>query len=68
LLEDLKKSIEEFKRNSTENIGGIREEVESLKDSIDRSNTVLNEINDNSLIHRTQNVAKSIRQLFTPKK
>jgi hypothetical protein len=68
LLEDLKKSIEEFKRNSTENIGGIREEVESLKDSIDRSNTVLKEINDNSLIHRTQNVAKSIRQLFTPKK
>jgi hypothetical protein len=68
LLEDLKKSIEEFKRNSTENIGGIKEEVESLKASIERSNTVLKEINDNSLIHRTQNVAKSIRQLFTPKK
>jgi len=68
LLEDLKKSIEEFKRNSTQNMGGIKEEVESLKASIERSNTVLKEINDNSLIHRTQNVAKSIRQLFTPKK
>jgi hypothetical protein len=68
LLEDLKKSIEEFKRNSTDSIGGIRKEVESLKASIDKSNTVLKEINDSSLIHRTQNVAKSIKQLFTPKK
>jgi uncharacterized phage infection (PIP) family protein YhgE len=68
LLEDLKKSIEEFKRNSTENLGGIREEVEALKDSIDRSNTVLKEINDNSLVHWSQNVSKSIKKLFTPKK
>ena len=68
LLEDLKKSIEEFKRNSTENLGGIREEVESLKDSMDRSNTVLKEINDNSLVHWSQNVSKSIKKLFTTKK
>lgn len=68
LLEDLKKSIEEFKRNSTDNIGGIKKEVEFLKASIDRSNSVLKEINDSSLIHRLQNVAKSINQLFTSKK
>lgn len=68
LLEDLKKSIEEFKRSSTENIGGIKREVESLKASIEKSNSVLMEINDSSFAHRTHNVVKSIKQLFSFKK
>jgi len=67
LLEDLKKSIEDFKRNSTDNIGGIKKEVESLKASIESSNTVLKEINDSSLVNWSQNISKSIKKLFTPK-
>lgn len=67
LLEDLKKSIEDFNRNSTDNIGGIKMEVESLKASIERSNTVLKEINDSSLVNWSQNISKSIKKLFTPK-
>lgn len=68
LLEDLKKSIDEFKRNSNDNIIVIKKEVESLKSSIEKTNSVLKEINNSSFIHRTQNVAKSIKQFFAPNK
>ena len=68
LLEDLKKSMEDIKLASNDNIGGIKREVEFLKVTIEKSNTVLKEINDSSFLHRTQNIAKFIKQLFTTKK
>ena len=45
-----------------------KEEIKAVKGSVENLNTVLAEISNNSFIHRTQNVAKSIKQLFTPKK
>jgi hypothetical protein len=68
LLVDLKKSIEEIKINSTSQINSIKDELKSVKDSIERTNTVLKSINSSSLVYRTQSVAKSIKQLFTSTK
>jgi hypothetical protein len=68
LLDDLKKSVNEIKMSSAGQIGSIKEEIKSLKGSIEKLNTVLSNINNNSFIHRTQNVAKSIKQLFNSKK
>lgn len=67
LLDDLKESVNEIKMSSAGQIGSIKEEVKAVKGSIENLNTVLAEISNNSIIHRTQNVAKSIKQLFTPK-
>lgn len=68
LLDDLKKSLNEIKISSAGQIGSIKEEIKAVKGSVENLNTVLAEISNNSFIHRTQNVAKSIKQLFTPKK
>jgi hypothetical protein len=43
LIEDLKTSIEDFKTNSIKSIEGIKNEVKSLKKSIENSNIILNE-------------------------
>jgi hypothetical protein len=68
LLDDLKKSVNEIKMSSAGQIGSIKEEIKAVKGSVENLNTVLADISNNSFIHRTQNVAKSIKQLFTPKK
>ncbi|MDI9364177.1 MAG: hypothetical protein QM541_04435 [Flavobacterium sp.] len=65
---DLKKSVYEIKMSSAGQLGSIKEEIKAVKGSVENLNTVLAEISNNSFIHRTQNVAKSIKQLFTPKK
>jgi hypothetical protein len=68
LLEDLKKSVDTIKTTSERQVESLKAQVESLKASVDKSTVELREINQNSLVHRTQNVAKSIKQLFTTKK
>ena len=68
ILNDLKKSVNEIKMSSAGQLGSIKEEIKAVNDSVDNLNTLLAEISNTSLIHRTQNVAKSIKQLFTSKK
>jgi len=68
LLEDLKKSVDSIKTTSERQVESLKAQVESLQVSVDKSTVELREINQNSLVHRTQNVAKSIKQLFTTKK
>ena len=43
LIEDLKTSIEDFKTNSIKSIEGIKNEVKSIKKSIENSNIIYNE-------------------------
>lgn len=67
LLEDLKKSLEEMKISSAGQIGSIKEEVKSLKTSIEKSNTVLTEINEKTIIRSTPKIAQSIKRFFGAK-
>jgi hypothetical protein len=70
LLEDLKKTIDDFKRNSNENIGGIRKEIASLKTSIDRSNIALNNIGEKKkrkFISTSPKMTKFLKKIFIPK-
>jgi len=68
LLENLNKSINEIKSNSENQLNSVNSQIKSLKESIDNTNTVLKSINNQSLVQKTQNVAKSIRNIFTSKK
>ena len=68
LLVDLNKSIDEIKTNSNEQINSVNYQIELLKESLDRTNNVLTQMNNRSLIHKTQNVANSIKNIFTSKK
>lgn len=64
LLEDLKKSIEPLGPSVLE----IKNAIESLKISIESSNSVLKEIKEIGVIRRTQNITHSIKKLFNFKK
>lgn len=68
LLDDLKVSVNDIKMNSAGQIGSIKEEIKAVKESVENLNNVLAEISNNTFKHRTQSVAKSIKQLFSPKK
>lgn len=68
LLDDLEKSVNQIKMSSAGQIGSIKEEIKAVTESIEKLSTVLTEISNNSFVNRIQNVAKSIKQLFTSKK
>ena len=67
LLENLNQSINEIKLNSNIQINSVKLDINSLKESIDKTNSVLSEISSQSLVHKTQNVAKSIKEYFSSK-
>ncbi|MCB0752205.1 MAG: hypothetical protein KDC52_12080 [Ignavibacteriae bacterium] len=68
LLVELNNSISEIKSNSNIQIDSINTQINLLKESLDNTNKVLTQINNRSLIHKTQNVANSIKNIFTSKK
>lgn len=68
LLVDMNKSISEIKSNSNTQIDSVNTQISLLKESLESTNKVLNQINNRSLIHKTQNVANSIKNIFTSKK
>jgi len=68
LLTDLNQSINEIKSNSDNQINSINAQINLLKDSLDITNTVLNQINNRSFAQKTQNVANSIKNIFSSKK
>ena len=63
LLTDLNQSINQIKSNSDNQIA----QINLLKDSLDKTNIVLYQINDRSLVQKTQNVAKSVLKIFKSK-
>ncbi len=65
LLENLNQSINEIKSNSNTQINSVKLEIHTLKESIDKTNSVLIEISNQSLVQKTQNVAKSIKNIFS---
>jgi hypothetical protein len=64
LLTDLNQSINEIKSNSDNQINSVNAQINLLKDSLDKTNAVLDEINNKSF---TQNVAKSFKNIFSSK-
>lgn len=68
LLEDLTKHISEFKTNSASQIERLKSDVKELKTSMDKSNSVLEEIKNNSLLHKAQNLTESVKKIFSSKK
>jgi biopolymer transport protein ExbB/TolQ len=68
LLVDLNKAINEIKLNSNVQINSVNNQISLLKESFDNTNKVLAQMNNRSLIHKTQNVANSIKNIFTSKK
>lgn len=65
LLEDLKKSIEEIKMSSAGQIGSMKEQINSLRDSLEKSNSELTEINNKMPVPRS--FIKSIKGFFGSK-
>lgn len=68
LLEDLKTSVEEIKMSSAGQIGNIKEEIISLKKGIEKSNSVLIEINNKTINHRAPKITQTIKRFFGAKK
>lgn len=64
LLENLNQSINDIKSNSNTQIGSVNNQINLLKESLDKTNAVLDEINNKSF---TQNVAKSFKNIFSSK-
>jgi biopolymer transport protein ExbB/TolQ/prefoldin subunit 5 len=64
LLENLNQSINDIKSNSNSQIGSVNTQINLLKESLDKTNAVLDEINNKSF---TQNVAKSFKNIFSSK-
>ena len=67
LLTDLNQSINQIKSNSDNQINSVNAQINLLKDSLDKTNIVLDQINDRSLVQKTQNVAKSVLKIFKSK-
>ncbi|MCW3105723.1 MAG: hypothetical protein JWQ09_229 [Segetibacter sp.] len=67
ILDDLIKSVNEIKMSSVGQSVSLKEEINAVKGSIENLNTVLTQISNNSFTHRTQNIAKSIKKLFSTK-
>lgn len=67
LLSDLNDSMKEIKSNSGHQINSINTQINHLKESLDKTNIVLNEIKNRSLVQKTQDVANSIRKIFSSK-
>jgi len=74
LLEDMTKHISEFKVSSASQIGSLKNEVKDLKQSMielssrsQKSLEVLQEINNNSLLHKAQNITGSFMKMFSRK-
>lgn len=68
LLEDLTKHIAEFKDSSASQIERVKSEIKDLKTSLDKSNSVLEEIKNNSLLHKAHNLTESVKKIFSSKK
>jgi len=68
LLTDLNQSINEIKSNSDNQINSVNIQINLLKDSLDKTNTVLNQMNNRSFAQKTQNVANSFKNIFSSKK
>jgi len=62
LLENLNQSINDIKVNSNSQIGSVNTQINLLKESLDKTNSVLDEMNNKSF---TQNVAKSFKNIFS---
>lgn len=67
ILVDLNKSIDEIKSDSYVQIISINDQITLLKESLDKTNAVLTQINNRSFALKTQNVTKSIKSIFTSK-
>lgn len=65
LLEDLKKSIEEMRMSSAGQIGSMKEQINSLRDSLEKSNNELTEINKKIPVRSS--LVKSIKGFFGSK-
>lgn len=61
LLENLNQSINDIKSNSNSQINSVNNQINLLKESLDKTNAVLDEMNNKSF---TQNVAKSFKNIF----
>jgi hypothetical protein len=68
LLEDVKTSIDEFKRNSIDSIGLIKKEIESLKASVKQTNNILLKSNSQTTKPTKLNFLAKIMRLFSRKK
>jgi hypothetical protein len=64
LLENLNQSINDIKSNSNSQINSVNNQINLLKKSLDKTNAVLDEMNNKSF---TQNVAKSFKKIFPSK-
>ena len=65
LLESLNESIDVFKTNSNSQIDSVKLEIKTLKESIDKTNKILNEINNKNLVQKSNSIASSIKNIFT---
>ncbi len=68
LLENLNKSINEIKANSDSQLKLVKQEITSLKGSIEKTNNVLNNISNQSIVQKIQNGFMSIKNIFKSKK
>jgi hypothetical protein len=68
LLEDLTKHISEFKTSSAAQIERVNAEIKELKTSLDKSNSVLEKIKNNNLLHKAHNLTESVKKIFSSKK
>ncbi len=64
LLGDLKKSLEEIKFSSAGQIGSIKEEIKSIKSSLEKSNSVLKEISNKTSLRNTPQITQSLKRFF----
>jgi len=64
LLEGMNNRMNEIMTRSASQIEALRHEIHELNGSFEKSIRVLEKINNNSLIQKTQNVFHSIRKLF----
>jgi hypothetical protein len=67
LLEDLNNSVKEMRLNSGSKVDNIRDEVKSLKRTVELSNLMLTEIIEKNSIFRSKNITRTIKRFFGSK-
>ena len=68
LLADVNKTLYNFERSSNSNILDFKKEIKALKDSIEKSNTILIEQNKNRYKEKIHSFYSSLVNLFSRKK
>ncbi|TXD81029.1 hypothetical protein ESY86_19435 [Subsaximicrobium wynnwilliamsii] len=67
ILENLNESINVIKTNSNRQIDSVKLEINTLKESMDKANKILSEINNKNLTQKNNTIATSIKNIFSSK-